>query len=124
MGGKLVRMRFSLKLFPAYVECGAVLRKLRGHAEEFKPYGIAVNGLWPRTLIATAALQMIPGIKPEHCRTSDILADAAALILQLPVTKTGNFYIDDEVLAAHGVTDLEKYSLVPGSRQLMPDLFL
>ncbi len=95
-----------------------------GHAEEFKPYGIAVNGLWPRTLIATSALQMIPGMKPEHCRTTDILADAAALILQSPVTETGNFYIDDELLAANGITDLEKYSLVPGSKQLMPDLFL
>ncbi len=95
-----------------------------GHAEEFKPFGIAVNALWPRTVIATAALQIIPGVKPEHCRTTDILADAAALVLQSPVTRTGNFYIDDEVLAAHGVTDLEKYSLVPGSTQLMPDLFL
>ncbi|MDQ6779668.1 MAG: NAD(P)-dependent oxidoreductase [Candidatus Eremiobacteraeota bacterium] len=95
-----------------------------GHAEEFKPYGIAVNALWPRTVIATAALQMIPGVKPEHCRTADILADAAALILQSPVSETGHFYIDDEVLAAHGITDLEKYSLVPGSKQSMPDLFL
>ena len=95
-----------------------------GHAEEFKPCGIAVNALWPRTVIATAALQMIPGVAPEHCRTADILADAAALILQSPVSETGHFYIDDEVLAAHGITDLEKYSLVPGSRQLMPDLFL
>ena len=95
-----------------------------GHAEEFKPYGIAVNALWPRTVIATAALQMIPGVKPVHCRTTDILADAAALILQSPVTQTGHFYIDDEVLASHGITDLEKYSLVSGSKQLMPDLFL
>ena len=95
-----------------------------GHAEEFKPYGIAVNALWPRTVIATAALQMIPGVKPEHCRTVEILADAAALILQSPGSETGHFYIDDELLAAHGITDLEKYSLVPGSKQLMPDLFL
>ena len=95
-----------------------------GHAQEFKPYGIAVNALWPRTVIATAALQMIPGVKREHCRTVEILADAAALVLQSPSSETGHFYIDDELLAAHGITDLEKYSLVPGSRSLMPDLFL
>ena len=67
---------------------------------------------------------MIPGMKPEHCRTADILSDAAMFILESPVTETGNFYIDDEVLAARGITNLEKYSLVPGSTQLMPDLFL
>lgn len=96
-----------------------------GHAEEFKPYGIGVNALWPRTVIQTAALQMIPGVKPEHCRTVDILADAAYFILTSDAkANTGNFYIDDEVLAKHGVTDLEKYSVVPGSKQLLPDLFL
>ncbi len=98
-----------------------------GHAEEFKPYGIAVNALWPRTVIQTAALQMIPGIKPEHCRKTDILSDTAHLILMSDARalgNTGNFYIDEDVLAKHGVTDLEKYSVVPGSKTLMPDLFL
>jgi citronellol/citronellal dehydrogenase len=96
-----------------------------GHAQEFKPYGIGVNALWPRTVIQTAALQMIPGVKPEHCRTVDILADAAYFILNSDAaSNTGNFYIDDEVLAKHGVTDLAKYSVVPGSKQLLPDLFL
>ena len=95
-----------------------------GHAEEFKPYGIAVNALWPRTVIQTAALQMIPGVKPEHCRTPAIMADAAYAILNLPASTTGNFFIDDEVLAKVGVTDLGQYSVVPGSTQLMPDLFL
>jgi citronellol/citronellal dehydrogenase len=96
-----------------------------GHAEEFKPYGIGVNALWPRTVIQTAALQMIPGVKPEHCRTPQIMADAAYRVLtQEGKTNTGNFYIDDEILAKHGITDLAKYSVVPGSKQLLPDLFL
>lgn len=96
-----------------------------GHAAEFRQYGIAVNALWPRTVIQTAALQMIPGIKPEHCRTPEIMADAAyhVLISDSAMT-TGNFFIDDEVLKRAGVTDLEGYSVVRGSRELMPDLFL
>jgi citronellol/citronellal dehydrogenase len=96
-----------------------------GHAAEFRQYGIAVNALWPRTVIQTAALQMIPGIKPEHCRTPEIMADAAYQILILDAaTTTGNFFIDDEVLEKAGVIDLDKYAVVPGSRELMPDLFL
>ena len=96
-----------------------------GHAEEFRAYGIAVNALWPRTVIQTAALQMIPGVKPEHCRTPEIMADAAyAVLTSDAAANTGNFYIDDEVLAKGGITDLAKYSVVPGSRQLLPDLFL
>jgi len=96
-----------------------------GHAAEFRQYGIAVNALWPRTVIQTAALQMIPGIKPEHCRTPEIVADAAYQILIADAkTTTGNFFIDEEVLKEAGVTDLGKYSVVTGSRELMPDLFL
>jgi len=96
-----------------------------GHAEEFKPYRIAVNALWPRTVIQTAALQMIPGVKPEHCRSVDIMADAAYAILTMDAgTTSGNFFIDDEVLKKAGVADLDRYSVVPGSKQLMPDLFL
>jgi citronellol/citronellal dehydrogenase len=96
-----------------------------GHAAEFQQYGIAVNALWPRTVIQTAALQMIPGIKPEHCRTPEIMAAAAYQILISDAqTTTGNFFIDDEVLREAGVTDLGKYSVVAGSRELMPDLFL
>ncbi len=96
-----------------------------GHAEEFRPYGIAVNALWPRTVIQTAALQMIPGVKPEHCRSVDIMADAAyAILTSNAATTTGNFFIDEEVLKKAGVTDLGRYSIVPGSKQLMPDLFL
>jgi len=98
-----------------------------GHAAEFKPYGIAVNALWPATVIQTAALQMIPDVRPEHCRTPAIVADAAALILTSDArvaTNTGNFYIDEQVLAAHGVNNFDSYSVVPGSTQLQPDLFL
>jgi citronellol/citronellal dehydrogenase len=98
-----------------------------GHAEEFKPYGIAVNALWPRTVIQTAALQMIPGVKPEHCRTPAIMADAAYAILTTDAaTTTGNFFIDETVLRQAGLSngDFAQYSVVPGSRQLLPDLFL
>ena len=96
-----------------------------GHAEEFHGDGIAVNALWPRTAIATAALQMIPGIRPEHCRKPEIMADAAYLVLTADArTTTGNFFIDDDVLCAAGVTDLDAYSVVPGSKALVPDLFL
>ena len=96
-----------------------------GHAEEFKAYGIGVNALWPRTVIQTAALQMIPGIQPEHCRTVDIMADAAHAVLSMDAASTtGNFFIDDEVLKSQGVTDFGKYSVVPGSKQLLPDLFI
>jgi citronellol/citronellal dehydrogenase len=96
-----------------------------GHAEEFRAYGVAVNALWPRTVIQTAALQMIPGVQPEHCRTPEIMADAAHCILVSSAREhTGNFYLDDEVLVANGVADLEQYSVVPGSKLLLPDLFL
>jgi len=94
-----------------------------GHAEEFRPHGIAVNALWPRTLIATAAIAMIPGVKAEMGRKPEILADAAALIFA-STGQTGHFYIDDEFLASHGITDLDQYAVVPGTRDLMIDLFL
>ena len=96
-----------------------------GHAGEFKPLGIAVNGLWPRTVIKTAALQMIPGIDLDACRKPEILADAAYLILTSNARKTtGNFFIDDELLREQGVTDLERYSVKPGTKRFVPDFFL
>ena len=96
-----------------------------GHAEEFRPLGIAVNSLWPRTAIATAALQMIPGVDPRKCRKPEILADAAWLVLTSDArTTTGNFFIDEAVLAAHGITDLDAYAVVPGTRDLIPDFFV
>ena len=96
-----------------------------GHAEEFRPLGIGVNSLWPRTAIATAALQMIPGVDPRKCRKPEILADAAWLVLTSDArTTTGNFFIDEAVLAAHGITDLDAYAVVPGTRDLIPDFFV
>jgi len=96
-----------------------------GMAEEFKRDGIAVNALWPRTAIDTAALQMIPGIDTASCRTPEILADAAYVILNRDAREnSGNFYVDDEVLASVGVTDLEKYSVVPGTTDFLLDFFL
>jgi len=95
-----------------------------GHAGEFRKYGVAVNSLWPRTVIATAALQMIPGVDLNRARKPAILADAAYLILTGPSSNSGNFYIDDELLAAHGVTDLEKYSVKPGTKNFIPDFFV
>lgn len=96
-----------------------------GMAEEFKRDGVAVNALWPRTAIDTAALQMIPGIDTSACRTPEILADAAYVILNKASRETtGNFFVDDEVLASVGVTDLEKYSVVPGTKDFLLDFFL
>ncbi|HEY0708780.1 MAG TPA: NAD(P)-dependent oxidoreductase [Polyangia bacterium] len=96
-----------------------------GQAEELRADGIAVNALWPRTVINTAALAMIPGIDPALCRTPEILADAAALIFARDSrTTTGNFFIDEEVLADAGVTDLDRYAVVPGTQRFLPDLFL
>jgi citronellol/citronellal dehydrogenase len=96
-----------------------------GMSEEFRKTGIAVNALWPRTAIDTAALQMIPGIDTATCRTPEILADAAYVILNRASKDcTGNFFVDDEVLASVGVTDLEKYSVVPGTTDFLLDFFL
>jgi len=95
-----------------------------GHAGEFKKFGIGVNSLWPRTAIATAAMQMIPGVDLALCRTPEILADAAYLILTGPSSNTGNFYIDDAVLAEHGVMDFDKYAVTPGNKNFLPDFFV
>ncbi|MEY3995439.1 MAG: hypothetical protein RL690_835 [Actinomycetota bacterium] len=96
-----------------------------GMAEEFKRDGIAVNALWPRTVIDTAALQMIPGIDALAGRTPEILADAAYIIFNRPAAEcTGNFFVDDELLASEGITDLEKYSVTPGTKDFLLDFFL
>ena len=96
-----------------------------GMSEEFRETGIAINALWPRTAIDTAALQMIPGVDTAACRTPEILADAAYVILNRQSKDcTGNFFVDDEVLATVGVTDLEKYSVVPGTTDFLLDFFL
>ncbi len=95
-----------------------------GHAGEFKKFGIAVNSLWPRTAIATAAMQMIPGVDLALCRTPEILADAAYCIFTAPQFETGNFYIDDSVLAQYGVTELDHYAVTPGNKNFLPDFFV
>jgi len=96
-----------------------------GMAEELREQGIAVNALWPRTVIWTAALSMLGGaVEPEQCRRPEILADAAHTILTRPARETtGNFFLDDEVLAEEGVTDLEPYAVAPGT-PLYPDFFV
>lgn len=95
-----------------------------GMSGEFAQAGIAVNALWPRTVIATAAIGMIEGIRAENCRKPEIVADAAHAILVRPSRESsGRFFIDDEVLAAEGVRDLAKYAVEPG-QILAPDLFL
>ena len=96
-----------------------------GMAEEFKRDGIGVNALWPRTVIDTAALQMIPGIDALAGRKPEILADAAHIIFNRDAKEcTGNFFVDDLVLASEGITDLEKYSVTPGTKDFLLDFFL
>jgi len=96
-----------------------------GMAEEFREQGTAVHALWPRTVIATAALAMLgDAVKPENCRKPEIMADAAHWVLaQRSREVSGNFFIDDEVLEKMGVTDLDQYAVQPG-KELLPDLFL
>ncbi|HEV3459428.1 MAG TPA: NAD(P)-dependent oxidoreductase [Thermoanaerobaculia bacterium] len=96
-----------------------------GLAEELRADGIAVNALWPRTVILTAALAMLGGMVPaENCRKPEIVADAAhAILTRDSRAATGNFFLDDEVLAAEGVTDFDRYAIRPGA-PLLPDLFL
>jgi citronellol/citronellal dehydrogenase len=97
-----------------------------GMAEEFRKEGIAVNALWPRTIIATAAVQNLLGgdAAMRGARSPEIMADAAHAILTKPSREvTGNFFIDEEVLRKEGVTDFAKYQLVPGA-ELIQDLFL
>lgn len=95
-----------------------------GMAEEFRAAGVAVNALWPRTLIATSALQAIPGAPWENGRTPQIVADAAVHILkQSSRTMTGQFLIDEAVLASAGMGNLDSYAAVHGN-PLITDLFL
>lgn len=97
-----------------------------GLAEELKKDKIAANTLWPKTTIATAAVQNLLGGDTliQMSRKPEIVADAAYYILSRSSEKcTGNFFIDEEVLAEEGITDLSKYSMVPGGK-LYTDLFL
>lgn len=113
--------------FPAYTiaKYGMSMCVL-GMAEEFKSNGIGVNALWPRTTIATAAVQNLLGGDQivQQSRTPEIMGDAAYYILSKPGKEcTGNFFIDDEVLSAEGITDLDKYAVNP-DKDLMPDFFV
>ena len=97
-----------------------------GMHEELRKYGIAVNALWPRTPIATAAVQNLLGGDAviRGSRKPEIVADAAHVILTRESRScTGNFFIDDEVLKEAGVTDLERYACAPGV-PLLQDFFL
>jgi citronellol/citronellal dehydrogenase len=97
-----------------------------GMAEEFRAEGIAVNALWPRSVIATAAVAMIPGASAltARMRTPDIMADAAHAVLTRDArTTTGHFFLDEDVLASAGITDFTRYAVQPGA-PLLPDLFL
>lgn len=96
-----------------------------GMAEEFKEDGIAVNALWPRTAIYTAAMEMIGGGSEvaDQCRKPEIMADAAYIMLTQDASYTGNFAIDDEVLIKAGIKDMEQYACNPG-KPLLPDFFL
>jgi citronellol/citronellal dehydrogenase len=97
-----------------------------GMAEEWKDQGVAVNALWPRTAIATAAIQNLLGGEEvlARCRRPEIMADAAyAIVTRDSRQCTGNFFLDDEVLASAGVTDFDQYAVTPGV-ELLPDFFV
>jgi citronellol/citronellal dehydrogenase len=96
-----------------------------GFAEEFRKDGIAANSLWPTTVIATAALQMIPGIDPARdCRKAAIVADAAHAILTRPARETtGRFFTDEQALREIGASDFSAYQMAPNSVP-KKDLFL
>ncbi|XP_070707207.1 hydroxysteroid dehydrogenase-like protein 2 isoform X2 [Pempheris klunzingeri] len=94
-----------------------------GMAEEFRGQ-IAVNALWPRTAIQTAAMDMLGGDGvSKQCRTADIMADAAYAVLSRPKDYTGHFLVDEDILKEHGVQDFEQYAVQPG-HPLLPDFFL
>jgi citronellol/citronellal dehydrogenase len=97
-----------------------------GMAEEFREQGIAVNALWPKTVIATAALQALPGgmLLTQGARRPEIMADAAYAILTRKSREcTGRFFIDEEVLAEAGFKEFGKYAVDPEAI-LLPDLFV
>jgi citronellol/citronellal dehydrogenase len=100
-----------------------------GMAGEFKKQGVAFNALWPRTAIATAAVENLLGGREsiKRCRTADIMADAAFHILSRNSRDcTGNFFIDDEVLRAEGIIDFSGYQIDQslGEEDLLPDFFV
>ncbi len=97
-----------------------------GMAEEFRQHGVAVNALWPRTTIATAAIKNLLGGEDaiQKSRKPEIMADAAhAILIRNSRECSGNFFVDDDVLRSMGILCLDEYSVVPGA-QLLPDFFV
>jgi len=97
-----------------------------GMAGEFRERGVAVNALWPRTAVATAAISNVLGDESSmgFCRKPEIMADAAyAIVTKNAKETTGNFFIDDDVLRAEGVEDFDVYAVDP-TKELMPDFFV
>jgi citronellol/citronellal dehydrogenase len=95
-----------------------------GLAAEFADRGVAVNALWPKTVIHTAALQMLPGIDVSRCRTPEIVADAAhAIVTKGSRERTGAFLVDEDVLREEGIADFARYA-VDATKELLPDFFL
>jgi len=96
-----------------------------GMAAEFRDRGVAVNALWPRTVIDTAAINMLGGlVKADNCRSAEIMADAAYVVLcRDSKTTSGNFFLDEDVLRSDGVKDFDPYAVKAG-QPLMKDLFL
>jgi citronellol/citronellal dehydrogenase len=129
----ILNMAPPLNLRPAWFKnnCAYTISKygmslcVLGMAEEFRDDGIAVNALWPKTVIDTAALSMLGGLAPrENTRTPAIVADAAHVILTSDSRQaSGNFFIDEDVLSAAGITDFESYATEAG-KPLLPDFFL
>jgi len=123
--GRLWQRMASPHFLPRIVARDARGVCVLGMAEEFRPLGVAVNALWPRSVIHTSALTMLHGtIRPEGCRTLAIVADAAYAVVKRDSRQcTGNFCIDEDVLAEEGITDLWPYALAPKGRPY-PDLFV
>lgn len=95
-----------------------------GLSQEFRSQGVAVNGLWPRTLIATSALKLAAPGEAARARKPEIMADAAFHILtQASKSTTGQFFLDEQVLRGAGVTDFERYAVTPGSEPIL-DFFV
>lgn len=120
-----------LKLEPSWfaAHCAYTISKygmsmcVLGMAEEFRAQRIAVNALWPRTMIATAASDIM-GVASAGCRSVEIMADAAhAILTRDSATSTGGFHLDDAVLTEEGITDFERYAIRPGTA-LALDLFV
>ena len=138
-GGRILSLSPPLDLKPEYfgphlaysmAKFGMSLCTL-GWAQEFKGKNVAANSLWPRTVIDSAAVRNLLGgeATARQARTTDIVADAAYAIFTQPLTVTGQFFIDDEILKAQGCNDFEKYRAYPATTQqpqapLMPDLFV